>query len=184
MNLLICSRPGAGSDVLFKYNGRTGGYEYLGQFLTGVCNNPYINGISYCRGIIHVSGCFRGFVAYNGVDEPSSTPHKQHAGPNGPENNYDMFYTSSSDSGETWRNTHGEELASLRRGETVLPDSSGFVVFEIPAGSGILNQEAQTCDHFGGFHVLNRENNSWIHYYRSPQGESTNLCTQNALQAN
>ncbi len=47
-------------------------------------------------------------------------------------------------------------------------------MFDIPTNSGILNQESQTPDHIGGFHVLNRENTSggekWLHYHRSPSG--------------
>ncbi|KAK1579342.1 uncharacterized protein LY79DRAFT_522881 [Colletotrichum navitas] len=162
---------GAGSDHLFKYSSRPQSYSYIGQFLTGVQNNPYINGISYSNGRIHVSGTYRGFVWYEGVDDPEARLHTVQAGPNGPENNHNLFYVCSDDGGKTFNNTKGERLANLELGETVLPDGDGLIVFDIPTNSGILNQEAQAADDSGGFHVLNRENEVWMHYYRSPQGK-------------
>ncbi|KAK2027929.1 hypothetical protein LX32DRAFT_416664 [Colletotrichum zoysiae] len=162
---------GAGSDHLFKYSSRSQSYSYIGQFLTGVKNNPYINGISYSNGRIHVSGTYRGFVWYEGVDDPEARLHTVQAGPNGPENNHNLFYVSSDDGGKTFNNTKGEQLANLELGETVFPDCDGLIVFDIPMNSGILNQEAQAADDNGGFHVLNRENEVWMHYYRSPQGK-------------
>ncbi|GKT46164.1 uncharacterized protein ColSpa_06345 [Colletotrichum spaethianum] len=161
---------GAGSDHLFKYSSKTQSYSYIGQFLTGIKNNPYINGISYANGRIHVSGTYRGFVWYEGVDDPEARLHTVQAGPNGPENNYNLFYVSSDDGGKTFNNTKGERLANLELGETVFPDCDGLIVFDIPMNSGVLNQEAQAADDNGGFHVLNRENEVWIHYYRSPLG--------------
>lgn len=104
------------------------------------------------------------------MHDGASTAHKAQAGPNGPENNYDFFYAYSGDEGRTWKNTGGELLATLQDGGGILPDASGFVIFNIPKNSGILNQEAQTCDEHGGFHALNRENEEWIHYYRSGTG--------------
>ncbi|GJD03526.1 dockerin type 1 [Colletotrichum higginsianum] len=124
-------RAGAGSDHLFRYSSKTQSYSYVGQFLTGVKNNPYINGISYAGGRIHVSGTYRGFVWYEGVDDPEARLHTL--------------------------------------GETVFPDGEDLIVFDIPMNSGILNQEAQAADGDGGFHVLNRENEVWMHYYRSPE---------------
>ncbi|KAK1964112.1 hypothetical protein LY78DRAFT_748647 [Colletotrichum sublineola] len=160
---------GAGSDHLFKYSSRSQSYSYIGQFLTGVNNNPYINGISYANGRIHVSGTYRGFVWYEGVDDPEARLHTVQAGPNGPENNHNLFYVSSDDGGKTFNNTKGKRLANLELGETVFPDCDGLIVFNIPMNSGILNQEAQAADGNGGFHVLNRENEVWLHYYRTPQ---------------
>ncbi|KAJ3939952.1 uncharacterized protein N0V96_009945 [Colletotrichum fioriniae] len=162
---------GAGSDHLFRYRSKDQSYSYVGQFLTGVNNNPYINGISYANGRIHVSGTYRGFVWYEGVDDPEARTHTVQAGPNGPENNHNLFYVNSDDGGKTFNNTKGERLANLEVGETVYPDSEGLIVFDIPMNNGILNQEAQAADDDGGFHVLNRENEVWIHYYRSPEGQ-------------
>ncbi|TDZ54082.1 hypothetical protein CTRI78_v006554 [Colletotrichum trifolii] len=161
---------GAGSDHLFRYSSRTHKYAYVGQFLTGVKNNPYINGISYSDGRLHVSGTYRGFVWYEGVDDPEARLHTVQAGPNGPENNSDLFYVFSDDLGKTFANSGGERLANLELGETVFPEAEGLVVFAIPQNSGILNQEAQAADDSGGFHVLNRENEVWMHYHRSPTG--------------
>lgn len=81
-----------------------------------------------------------------------------------------LFYVYSDDQGKTFNNTKGDQLANLEIGETVFPDCEGLIVFDIPMNSGILNQEAQAADDDGGFHVLNRENEVWIHYYRSPEG--------------
>ena len=50
----------------------------------------------------------------------------------------------------------------------------GARVYDIPMGSGILNQEAQTADWEGGFWVLNREKvdgvEQWIVYRRDLKG--------------
>jgi hypothetical protein len=60
---------------------------------------------------------------------------------------------------------------------TIKPGADGARAFEIPMGSGILNQESQCADHEGGFWVLNRENRTgeekWIVYYRCPSGMSS-----------
>ncbi|KAF5495865.1 hypothetical protein CGCF413_v009029 [Colletotrichum fructicola] len=172
---------GAGSDHLFKYSSKDRSYSYIGQFLTGVKNNPYINGISYANGRVHVSGTYRGFVWYEGVDDPEARLHTVQAGPNGPENNYSLFYVSSDDLGKTFNNSRGERLANLEVGETVFPDADGLIVFDIPQNSGILNQEAQAADEDGGFHALNRENEVWMHYYRSPEGQWSRHALPDAL---
>ena len=61
---------------------------------------------------------------------------------------------------------------------TIKPGHDGARVFEIPMGSGILNQEAQTADWIGGFWALNRENaggaEKWILYHRDLAGKSLN----------
>ncbi|KAH8811138.1 hypothetical protein F5884DRAFT_781309 [Xylogone sp. PMI_703] len=163
-------KAGSGSDVLFKYSSESHKYSYLGQFLTGVENSPYINGIDYAQGKIHVSGTYRHFIEYEGANDPSSTAHKANAGPNGPENNYNLFYAYSDDLGTTYRNSKGHIIASLDKGGSIYPNSEGLIVFDIPRNSGILNQESQAADPHGGFHVLNREMEKWIHYFRDKQG--------------
>lgn len=89
--------------------------------------------------------------------------HKQPAGPNGPENDFDLNYAFSDDVGQTWRNSAGRIIADLRGSkdssveDTIKPDAEGATVFEIPMQSGILNQKSQVSDWSGGFWVLNRE---------------------------
>lgn len=136
-------------------------------------NSPYINGISYSCGRLHVSGTYRRFIDYEGVNDPNSTSHKANAGPNGPENNYNLFYLFSDNAGLTFQSSSGNIIADLSKGESVYPDTEDLVVFDIPMDSGILNQESQASDDHGGFHVLNRENERWIHYSR----KATGLCS-------
>jgi hypothetical protein len=105
------------------------------------------------------------------VNDPKSTRHKVNAGPNGPNNNYNLFYVASDDIGRTFQNSNGHTIADLSKGESVYPGDEGLIVFDIPMNSGILNQESQVSDKSGGFHVLNRENETWIHYFRKATGK-------------
>lgn len=171
-------KAGLGDDHVAVYTGSPDGgyaYEVLGTNLQGVQNNPYIHGLDYRCGILHATWVYRGFVHYEGWDDPLDTKHKQQRGPNSAENNHDICYAYSDDGGRGWRNGTGELIADLGRGESVRPDSKGVVAFEIPKGSGLSNQESQAVDHEGGVHVLNRDNTdgeqAWKHYYRSPDGE-------------
>jgi hypothetical protein len=170
-------QAGLGSDILYAYSSQTHLYTYLGQLLTGISNSPYINGLDYRANRLHVSWCYRNFVA----TDPSTAPdaHKQQAGPNGPENNFDLNYAYSDDLGRIWESSDGEPLAELGSSfatdeDTIKPGANGARVFEIPMGSGILNQEAQAVGWNGSFWVLNRENGTgsqkWIVYCRDPDG--------------
>lgn len=149
-------------------------YTYIGQHLTGISNSPYINGLDYRQSRLYMSWCYRNFIPF----EPSTGPeaHKQQAGPNGPENNYDLNYAYSDDVGKSWKSSDGTVLAILGKDKdnTIVPESKARV-FEIPMGSGILNQEAQAVDWNGGFWVLNRENTAgeqqWILYHRNYTGK-------------
>ncbi|PGH14354.1 hypothetical protein AJ80_05944 [Polytolypa hystricis UAMH7299] len=76
--------------------------------------NSYINAISHVKGRIYVSGTYRKFIHYDGVDDPNSTKHEANAGPNGPENNYSLFYTYNDDGGLTFRKSGNRPIASLR----------------------------------------------------------------------
>ncbi|KAK7742255.1 hypothetical protein SLS53_004398 [Cytospora paraplurivora] len=168
-------KAGLGSDHLYLYRSSTGFWEFVGTPLTGVQSNPYVNGWDYSKdGRLHVTWLYRGFVWYEGWDDPADTRHKQQAGPNGAENNHDICYAYSEDLGYTWRNGRGEVIADLRRGETVDNAAPGIVAFRIPKGSGLMNQESQAVDQDGGVHVLNRDDLDgrlmWKHYYRSPDG--------------
>lgn len=77
----------------------------------------------------------------------------------------------------TWKSSRGRVLASMVGGEgveTTIVPGEGARVFEIPMGSGILNQESQAADWDGGLWVLNRERvdgeERWVVYYRNAEG--------------
>ncbi|ORY55930.1 uncharacterized protein BCR38DRAFT_451894 [Pseudomassariella vexata] len=170
-------KAGLGDDHLCVYKSATGKYQLLGTNLAGINNNPYIHGIDYRNSRLYVTWVYRGFVWYEGWDDPKDTKHKAQAGPNSGENNYNICFAYSDDEGRTWRNGAGLHIADLSKGESVTPASPGIVAFEIPRGSGLSNQESQAVDHEGGVHVLNRDKMSgeqrWKHYYRSPKADWT-----------
>lgn len=181
-------KAGLGNDHLYTYNGKHGGYEYIGPYLTGVQSSPYVNGMTSRDGVLYVTWVYRGFVEYPGWDDPLDTKHKQQAGPNGAENNHNICYAYSDADGYVWKNGCGEVIADLRdparfptgvqgKERTIKNDCSGIAAFDIPKGKGLMNQEAQAVDQEGGVHVLNRDMMTeggtylWKHYYRSPDGE-------------
>ncbi|GAB7347318.1 hypothetical protein MBLNU459_g3397t1 [Dothideomycetes sp. NU459] len=184
-------KAGAGSDVLFHYSPDSACYVFHGTYLVGVGNNPYVNGLSFSDGKLHVSWTYRDFFAYEGAEEVGNDAHKAQAGPNGPENNFDLNYAYSTDCGLTWCNSAGKRIARFTRAtsrggellepingdprqgcpEGVLPSADGIVVQKLPKYSGIMNQESQCFGpSTGDFHVLNRDNLSgqeqWRHYMR------------------
>ncbi|KAF2144280.1 uncharacterized protein K452DRAFT_285520, partial [Aplosporella prunicola CBS 121167] len=171
-------QAGSGSDVLYHYSSTSHVYTFLGTHLTGEGNSPYINGLDYRNGKLHVSWTYRKFVEFEGANDPNSTVHKAQAGPNGPENNYSLCYMYSTDKGQSWNTSDGKDIANmsseLNEKKTVRPSTEGITVFDIPINSGILNQESQSADGLGGFHVLNREKwngvETWTVYSRSPSG--------------
>ncbi|KAK2597185.1 hypothetical protein N8I77_013046 [Diaporthe amygdali] len=170
-------KAGLGSDHLYLYRSSTGFWEFVGTPLTGVQSNPYVHGWDFRDGKLHVTWVYRGFVHYEGWDDLKDTKHKQQAGPNGAENNHNMCYAYSEDLGYSWKNGNGKVIADLRKGETIDNSTEGIVAFDIPKGSGLMNQEAQAVDQDGGVHVLNRDTldgiNVWRHYYRAPGGTWT-----------
>ncbi|KAK4152672.1 hypothetical protein C8A00DRAFT_34589 [Chaetomidium leptoderma] len=180
---MFCSfrdgKAGLGNDYLYVYSSRTGRFDFVGAHLTGIKSNPYVHGMDCRNGRLHVTWVYRGFVHYEGWDDPLDTKHKQQAGPNGAENNHNICYAYSDDRGYTWKNGAGEVIADLKKGETVANSAEGIVAFEIAKGSGLTNQEAQAVDQDGGVHVLNRDTVDggecpmWKHYYRSPAGTWT-----------
>jgi hypothetical protein len=161
---------------LFSYHWESGNFSRVGKYLAGVQNNPYINRIDYRGGRIHITWVYRGFVWYEGWDDLQDTKHKTHSGPNGPENNYDLCYAYSDDHGMNWKNSAGESIASMARGQSVTPSSNGITGIYIPKNSGLTNQEGQTVDYDGGVHALNRDSLNGkrrrTHQYMSPDGES------------
>ena len=188
---IFCSlrdgKAGLGDDHLYVYQSSLGRFTYLGILLTGVQSNPYVHGLDYRNGRLHVTWVYRGFVHYEGWDDPADVKHKQQAGPNGAENNHNICYAYSDDEGWSWKNSQGSVIASRHPGSTVgntiRNDSPGIVVFEIPKGHGLTNQESQAVDQHGGVHILNRDtlegNLLWKHYYRSP---TDGVWTQRAIR--
>ena len=178
---MFCSfrdgKAGLGNDYLYIYRGSTGRFDFVGAHLTGIRSNPYVHGMDWRGGKLHVTWVYRGFVHYEGWDDPLDAKHKQQAGPNGSENNHNVCYAFSDDKGSTWRNGAGRVIADLTKGGTIDNDAEGIVAVEIPKHSGLSNQEAQAVDQEGGIHVLNRdaldggECRMWKHHYRSPDGE-------------
>lgn len=167
--------------------GSIGKFTYVGQHLTGLNSNPYVNGITYSLHdyTLRITWVYRGFVHYPGWDDPLDTKHKQQAGPNGAENNHNLCYAYSQDGGSTWRNGNGKVIADLRAentgmgtdgmvpATTITNNAPGIVAFEIPKFSGLMNQEAQAVDAQSRVHVLNRDSCTdaggqvrWKHYFR------------------
>ncbi|KAI3538637.1 hypothetical protein CSPX01_09381 [Colletotrichum filicis] len=142
-------KAGLGDDLLYIYHAATGLYEYAGKHLKGIQNNPYVHGMDYRDGKLHITWVYRGFVHYDGWDDPLDTKHKQQAGPNGADNNYNICYAYSDDGGYTWKNGHDKTIALLRDGGSITPDCPGLVAFDIPKGRGLTNQEAQAVDQDG-----------------------------------
>lgn len=173
---MFCSfrdgKAGLGDDHLYLYRSDVGRFYYVGNHLQGLNSNPYVHGMDYRDGRLHVTWVYRGFVNYEGWDDPLDVKHKQQAGPNGAENNHNLCYAYSDDKGYTWKNGEGTDI-----GHSVRNDSPGIVAFEIPKAHGLTNQEAQAVDSYGGVHVLNRDTMDgqllWKHYYRSPDGKWT-----------
>jgi hypothetical protein len=180
---MFCSfrdgKAGLGNDHLYLYHGDRGCFEYVGAHLTGIQSNPYVHGMDYRNGRLHVTWVYRGFVHYEGWDDPADTKHKQQAGPNSAANNHNICYAYSDDKGYTWKNGQGQVIADLRKGGSITNDALGIVAFGIPKNSGLMNQEAQAVDQDGGVHVLNRDTVDgeylWKHYYRSPDGKFSRL---------
>ncbi|KAI5781509.1 hypothetical protein EDC01DRAFT_666030 [Geopyxis carbonaria] len=142
---------GAGDSWLYRYT--AGAWSSTGtKYLSGSNNNAYINGLDYLSERLHTSWTWR------------ETPDVA--------TNHDLGYAYSDDLGQTWRTSAGAAVSGA-----ITPTTAGSLVFAIPQGSGILNQEAQTADAAGRFHVLNRETTSgtylWYHYWRSATGAWT-----------
>ncbi|RWA09121.1 hypothetical protein EKO27_g5989 [Xylaria grammica] len=166
--------PGSSSETREEL----GTYSFLGTHLKGVSNNPYIHGLDASPDgtRLYTTWVYREFVHYEGWDDPLDTKHKTQAGPNSAANNRDLCYAWSEDGGTRWRSgSQGAVIADLERGESIQPTAPGIVAFEIPKGSGLINQEAQAVDAEGGVHVLNRDSLDggvlrWKHYYLPPHG--------------
>lgn len=170
-------KAGLGDDHLYIYRASTGFFSFIGTHLTGVHSNPYVHGMDYRDGRLHVTWVYRGFVWYEGWDDLQDTKHKQQAGPNSSVNNHNICYAYSEDQGYSWKNSVGKVVANLKDGGSILPKSEGIIAFDIPKGCGLSNQESQAVDQDGGVHILNRDildgSHMWKHYYRSQDGKAS-----------
>lgn len=137
----------------------------------------YINGLTLHPGStfvppsIHLTWTYRSYVPVTLEDS------RQQAGPNGPENNHDLYHAWSpfegdqagllGGPGKRWYCDRGELIGetapSVFDGKRrvvgpILPTSPGILAWATPSGNkGITNQESQAVDGAGGVHVLNRE---------------------------
>jgi len=104
--------------------------------------------------------------------------------------NHDLHYAYSDDGGVTWNNNTGEGIADLSKNESIVLDSSGIVVREIPVHSWLMNQcamnlDSQNCPHVATYHLVEPfipeqqkhnppalvyENLSHYHYWRDTDG--------------
>lgn len=80
--------------------------------------------------------------------------------------NHDLMYAYSDDVGLIWKNSNGTEAAQITT-NPITPRTTGIITFNIPQGSGILNQESQAVHPDGSFHILNHQNGSWYHYWKT-----------------
>ncbi|KXH58462.1 hypothetical protein CSAL01_05047 [Colletotrichum salicis] len=69
-------KAGLGDDLLYIYRAATGLYEYAGKHLKGIQNNLDVHGMDYRDGKLHITWVYRGFVHYDGWDDPLDTQHK------------------------------------------------------------------------------------------------------------
>ncbi|TGJ84378.1 hypothetical protein E0Z10_g4421 [Xylaria hypoxylon] len=180
-HLCVYTASSPSPDNSGETSAELGTYKFLGTHLKGVSNNPYIHGLDASPDgkRLYTTWVYREFVHYQGWDDPLDTKHKTQAGPNSAANNRDICYAWSEDGGTRWRSgSQGGIIADLERGESIQPTSPGIVAFEIPKGSGLINQEAQAIDDEGGVHILNRDSLDdgvlrWKHYYLPPDGAWT-----------
>ena len=156
------------------------GYDLVMGFIFVVLNLirlSYINGLTLLPGStlippsIHLTWTYRSYVPVTLEDS------RQQAGPNGPENNHDLYYAwspfevdvgdSMGGPGKRWFDGRGELVGiagpsvidvKADRLRPVLPTCSGILAWRTsPGNKGITNQESQAVDGEGGVHVLNRE---------------------------
>ncbi|QDT68736.1 hypothetical protein MalM25_16610 [Planctomycetes bacterium MalM25] len=97
--------------------------------------------------------------------------------------NHDIMYAYSDDRGTTWHNNDGAIVGT--NASPVTLDSPGIEVVDLDRRQGVLNQQGQIVDPFGGVHALmfhrtqgptytnspfsDRSNSEYHHYYREPQ---------------
>jgi len=151
-NLLFECRyklSGDGDSYLREYDGSTHSWSHIGRYVQGMDASPnacaYINRMDYdVNGRLHVSWCWRDDF--------------------GGGSNHDLYYGYSDDHGRTWKDTHGQLVATT---ESINPTDSrasgtcmrqglkSLQIEAIPYNKGYINQETQATDSKGRVHIVN-----------------------------
>lgn len=140
---------GDGDSYLREYNGNTHAWTHMGRYVQGMDASPnacaYINRMDYdINGRLHVSWCWRDDF--------------------GGGSNHDLFYGYSDDHGRTWKNTHGQVVATTEpinptndrtSGACMRQGLSSLQIVSIPYNKGYINQETQATDSKGRVHIVN-----------------------------
>ncbi len=137
---------GSGNIALFEYDHEHGRWEMIGDRLFGLegvyppwddstSRNAYMHDILFDgNGRLHISWVYR------------------EAGRSWA-SNHDLHYAYSDDQGRRWKNNADEVIADTTRGERIVLDSPGIVVWEIPVYSWLMNQCSMALDSQGRPHV-------------------------------
>jgi len=81
--------------------------------INDISSRPYINGKDLRHSRLPILWGYWNFVAFDG--SATLGTHKQHAGPNEREDNFDLNHTHSDSLGSTWKHSAREILAEIRR---------------------------------------------------------------------
>ena len=129
---------GFGDSIISSYNSENSEWTVIGRFLgqegtfppwdNSTNRNAYLNDVLFDKNNrLHITWLYREEAAGYG-------------------NNHDLYYAYSDDSGVTWMNNDGEEIADLSVNNPILISDPGIIVEEIPIYSWIINQCAMTID--------------------------------------
>jgi hypothetical protein len=137
---------GSGDSVLSRYDAQAGTWHLIATCLfskEGVyppwedsdSRNAYLHDVLFDReGNLHITWVYR-------------EAGKSWA------SNHDLHYAWSSDSGLTWRNNEGLQIADVSNGDPIALDDPGIAVWNIPVYSWLMNQCAMTIDSRNRIHV-------------------------------
>lgn len=181
-DLTFMYRSGSSGDGEYKisnYSGAAGTWSTPGLFIgktgtyvegsySSTSRNGYPNGLDYGPdGKLHTIWVWR---------------------EDGGGSNHDINYASSSDSGITWRNNAGTQVANTAAGDSLTLSDPGLIVRNLDLKQSLYNTQGQTVDRKGGVHALmwhRRQNDpayawqsgdpnwdpkdsAYHHYYRDP----------------
>jgi hypothetical protein len=144
---------GDGESYLWEYRGSTGEWISIGKFVDNPNGgNAYLHGLTYDNtGRLHTTWVKR--------ETPDAAT------------NHDLYYIYSNDQGRTWRNNNGDSIGTSGSDPVTIEEPK---VWTIPMNHGLINQEAQTVDHLGRIHVLQRRDSAGVnyqyHYWRDLDG--------------